>query len=59
MEALKEAFKEQMEETQKLNRVLSEKMEKVTTTMTKFKSDITLKVEGVVNEQQRRSIEIK
>lgn len=49
MEALKEAFKEQMEETQKLNRVLSEKMEKVTTTMTKFKSDITLKVEGIVN----------
>lgn len=31
-------------------------MEKTTSTMTKFKSDMTLRVDAVVNEQQRRSV---
>lgn len=33
-----------MAETEKLNRALTDKMERITTTMTKFKSDITIKV---------------
>jgi hypothetical protein len=34
-------------------------MEKVTSMITKFKSDVTLRIENTVNELQRRSIEIK
>lgn len=56
MEVLQVAFGEQMKETDKLNRSLTEKMEKINTMLIKFKSDIVLRVEAVGNELQRRAI---
>jgi hypothetical protein len=48
-----------MKETKAINLSITEKMEKVNANMTKFKSDLSLKVEGIVNEQMRRSLETK
>lgn len=48
-----------MKETQAINQSITEKMEKANASMTKFKSDLSLRVDAIVNEQQRRSIEIK
>lgn len=38
-----------MREAEKVNKLLAEKMERSTSIMTKFKSDITLRVDGIAN----------
>jgi len=38
-----------MVDTQALNKILSEKMEKTTSILTKFKSDLLMRVEGICN----------
>lgn len=48
-----------MKETKAINQSITEKMEKANAGMTKFKSDLSLRVDAIVNDQQRRSIEIK
>lgn len=45
-----------MKETQAINQSITEKMEKANAGMTKFKSDLSLRVDAIVNDQQRRSI---
>ena len=59
MEALKSAFDEQMRETERLNKALAEKMEKINAMLTKFKSDLNIRIENTANELQRRTIEVK
>lgn len=48
-----------MRETQAVNQSITEKMEKANAGMTKFKSDLSLRVDAIVNEQQRRGLETK
>lgn len=45
-----------MKETKAINQSITEKMEKSNSNMTKFKSDLSLRVDGIINEQQRRSL---
>jgi hypothetical protein len=53
---LQQAFEEQMKETKAINISITEKMEKSNANMTKFKSDLSLRVEAIINEQLRRSL---
>ncbi len=45
-----------MKETRAVNQSITDKMEKSNASMTKFKSDLSLRVEAILNEQTRRSL---
>lgn len=48
-----------MKEADAINKSITEKMEKTNTNITKFKSDMIIKIEAISSEQHRRSVELK